>query len=176
MNWTILFGALLVLFGLSLILKVIFNIDVPVIRVVIALFLIYLGIRLFIGRDFSLISRNKNENIIVFGQRTISRIEDGMEYNVVFGKGILDLRNTHPSDSHDIFIRLNTVFGSSDVLYNDTIPLKIKSTSAFGGTRLPNGNTEAFGTYEFITGDSANRPYIILETNTVFGGTLFRKM
>jgi hypothetical protein len=176
MNWSIFLGILLVLFGISLILKVIFNIDIPVVRVVIALFLIYLGIRLFIGRDFSLIPRHENENTIAFGQRTINKIEDNTEYNVVFGKGILDLRNAHPADSQEISIRLNTIFGSSDVLYNDSIPLKIRSTSAFAGTKLPNGNTEAFGTFEFNTDSSYKKPFVRIETTTVFGGTLFRKL
>ena len=176
MNWSIFFGILLVLFGLSLILKVIFNIDIPLARVAIALFLIYLGVRLFIGKDFTLMPRHINENTIVFGQRTINQVEDDMEYNVVFGKGIFDIRNVHPADSHEIYIRLNTIFGSSDILYNDTVPLRIKSTSAFAGTKLPNGNTEAFGTFEFNTDSSDRKPLVRIETNTVFGGTLFRKL
>ena len=176
MNWSIFLGVLLVLFGISLIVKVVFNIDMPVVRVVIALFLIYLGVRLFIGKDFGLISHHDNENTIVFGHRTIDKIEDDTEYNVVFGKGVFDLRNVYPADSQKIFIRLNTVFGSSDILYNDTIPLSIKSTSAFGGTKLPSGNTEAFGTYEFNTDTAGREPLVRIETNTVFGGTLFKRM
>ena len=92
------------------------------------------------------------------------------------GKGGFDLRNVYPADSQKIFIRLNTVFGSSDILYNDTIPLSIKSTSAFGGTKLPSGNTEAFGTYEFNTDTAGREPLVRIETNTVFGGTLFKRM
>ncbi len=176
MNWSILIGVLLVLFGISLIAKVVFNVDIPVFRVVIALFLIYIGIRLFIGKDFGLISHHDNENSIVFGHRTIYKIEDDMEYNVVFGKGVFDLRNVYQADSQKITFKLNTVFGSSDILYNDTIPLSIKSTSAFGGTKLPNGNTEAFGTYEFNTDTTGREPLVRIETNTVFGGTLFRRM
>ena len=175
MNWSILLGALLVVFGISLILKVIFNIDIPLARITVALFLIYLGIRLFIGRDFGFVSRHDNENTVVFGQKTFTNITDDKEYNVVFGKGIVDLRNVHPTDSQEIFIRLNTIFGSSDVLYSDSIPLKIRATTAFAGTKLPNGNTESFGTFEVKTGDPDNRSYIRIESNTVFGGTLFRK-
>lgn len=173
MNWSILLGVLLVLFGIGLILKVIFNIDIPLARITVALFLIYLGIRLFVGKDVGFISRHGNENNVVFGQRTFNQITDDTEYNVVFGKGIIDLRNFHPTDSQEIFIRINTVFGSSDILYSDSIPLKIRATAAFAGTKLPNGNTESFGTFELKTG---NKPLVRIESNTVFGETLYRKL
>jgi hypothetical protein len=176
MNWSIFFGILLILFGLSLILKVIFNVDIPLARIVVALFLIYLGVRLFIGKDFGLISHHGDQNTIVFGQRTFHHIEDDMEYNVIFGKGIIDLRDVHPADSQEISIRLNTIFGSSDVLYGDSIPLKVRATSAFAGTRLPDGRTESFGTFEIKTGSPGINPPVRIETNTVFGGTVFRKL
>jgi hypothetical protein len=175
MNWSIFIGALLVLFGVSLILKVVFNIDIPLARIIIGLFLVYLGIRLFIGRDFGLFAHHESESTVVFGQKTFSKIPDEGEYVVVFGKGIIDLRNIDPADSQKIRIRLNTVFGSSDVLYNDSIPIKIKATAAFAGVKLPNGNTESFGTFEIKTAQSDEMPPITIESNTVFGGTLYRK-
>lgn len=175
MNWTIFLGALLVLLGLSLILKVAFNIDIPLARIIIGLFLVYLGIRLFIGKDFGLIPHHASESTVVFGQKTFSKITGDGEYHVVFGKGIIDLRNVDPADSQKIRIRLNTVFGSSDVLYSDSIPLKIKATAAFAGVKLPNGDTESFGTFEFKTEQSHKMPLVIIESNTVFGGTLYRR-
>lgn len=172
MNWSIFWGVLLVLIGLSLILKVAFNFDFPVIRVVIALFFIYLGIKLFVGKDFNLFSGRDQQNAIFFGQRTIHTVEDGMEYNIIFSRGIIDLRNLQVADSQEIRIKLNTVFGSSDVIFNDSTPISIKSTSAFAGTKLPDGNTTSFGTFEY---NSDRKPLIYIETATVFGQTLFRK-
>ena len=172
MNWSIFWGILLVLLGLSLILKVAFNFDFPLMRIVIALFFIYLGVKVFIGKDIRIFSHNNSENVVFFGERTIHPDEDGREYNVIFSHGIVDLRNYNYTDSQTIHIKLNTVFGSSDVIYNDTIPIRIKATSAFAGTKLPDGNTSAFGTFEY---NSDGKPAIYIETSTVFGQTFFRK-
>ncbi|MFO7657518.1 MAG: hypothetical protein R6W78_10655 [Bacteroidales bacterium] len=172
MNWSIIIGILLVLIGLSLIMKVVFNIDFPVVRVVIALFFIYLGIKLFIGKDFNIFPKGSTDNAVFFGQRTITTIDDGMEYNIIFSRGIVDLRNFSPKENEEVHIKLNTVFGSSEVIYNDTIPVSIKSTAAFAGTKLPDGNTTSFGSFEY---NPDRKPLIYIESATVFGQTIFRK-
>ncbi len=172
MNWSIFWGIFLVLLGLSFILKVAFNVDFPMIRIVVALFFIYLGIKIFVGKDFKIFEHNHTENALFFGQRTILNISDGMEYNVIFGHGILDLRNYNFTDSQTIHVKLNTIFGSSDIIYTDSIPIKVKSTSAFAGTKLPDGNTTSFGTFEYTPN---GKPAIYIETSTVFGQTIFKK-
>lgn len=172
MNWSIIIGALLVLIGLSLIMKVVFNIDFPVVRIVIALFFIYLGIKLFIGKDFNIFPKNATDNAVFFGQRTITTVHDGMEYNIIFSRGIVDLRNFDPGSDEEIHIKLNTVFGSSDVIFNDSIPVSIKSTAAFAGTRLPDGSAASFGSFEY---KPDRKPRIYIESATVFGQTIFRK-
>lgn len=175
MNWSIFFGVLLVLFGASLIVKVVFNVDIPVARIIIALFLIYLGIRIFVGKDLRIRSHKENEYVTFFSQRKITDIENGREYTVVFGKAVMDLSEIIPADSQQISVKLNTIFGNSDILYNDTVPIKIKATTAFGGTKLPDGTTESFGTYEYNSGSTDHQAVLSIETNTVFGGTVFRK-
>ena len=172
MNWSIFWGVILVLFGLSLIMKVAFNIDFPLVRIAVAVFFIYLGLKIFFGKEIKFSSHHRSENSVIFEERTINDIKDGTEYNVIFSHGIVDLRNYNFTDSQAINIKLNTVFGSCDVLYNDTIPMRIKSTSAFAGTKLPDGNTSAFGTFEYA---SEGKPLINIETSTVFGQTFFRK-
>ena len=126
MSSSIFWGIILILIGLSLILKVVFHVDFPFFKFLFAFFLIYLGIRIFIGKDFRLFSDAGDEQTVIFSQRTITRVESGKEYNVIFGNGIYDLRNFEYSQDEEVSIKMNTVFGNSEVLIGDSIPLEIK--------------------------------------------------
>jgi hypothetical protein len=176
MSSSIFWGVILVLIGLSLILKVAFNVDFPFFKFLFALFLIYLGIRIFIGKDFRLFSNAYDEHTVIFSQRTITSIENGKEYNVIFGNGRFDLRNLQYREGEEISVRMNTIFGSSEVLINDSIPLEIKAHTVFAGSKMPDGNTSAFGESKYKSSSYNNAPLIRIESNTVFGGFLVRKM
>ncbi len=43
-------GLFLIIIGFALIIKYVFDLDIPVVKIVIALFLIFLGIKLLVGR------------------------------------------------------------------------------------------------------------------------------
>lgn len=171
MNSSLFWGILLIVIGASLLLKIAFNWDFSIFRVVIAFVLIYFGIWLFIGKDFSLFSDNNNDAQVVFSEKTITHVENGKEYNIAFGGAKFDLRNMDFPDSAAIRIEINTVFGGSQVFLRPDIPVSVKSNTAFAGTKMPNGNTSAFGSLNYEN-DTAKRssPRLIIETNTVFGG------
>jgi hypothetical protein len=174
MSSSLFWGIILILIGLSLVLKVVFNVDFPFFKFLFALFLIYIGIRIFIGKDFRIFSDANDENTIIFSQRTITSLENDKEYNVIFGNGIFDLRNYTPSDE-EIRIKLNTVFGGSEILVNDSIPLEINAHTVFAGTKMPDGNTSAFGEANYRNNPNSTIPAIKIESNTVFGGFLVKK-
>jgi len=176
MSSSIFWGIILILIGLSLILKVAFNVDFPFFKFLLALFLIYLGIRIFIGKDFRLFSDAYDEHTVIFSQRTITSVENGKEYNVIFGNGIFDLRNFQYSGDDEITVKLNTIFGSSEVLINDSIPLEIRAHTVFAGSKMPDGNTSAFGEAKYSHAGYSNSPLLRIESNTVFGGFLVKKM
>jgi predicted membrane protein len=175
MSTSLFWGILLILIGLSLILKIVFNVEFSVFRVVIAFLLIYLGIRLFIGKDFSLFPKFSKDTETVFSEKTIHHVDNNKEYHVIFGSGKFDLRDLPLPDSGSIHIKLNTVFGGSQVTLNPGTPVQINSNTVFGGTKMPDGNTSAFGSLDY-TSDSAKKakPKLYIETNTVFGGTLIK--
>ncbi len=176
MSASLFWGLILILIGISIIIKIVFNIDFSIFRVIIALVFIYFGIRLFIGRDFSFYHNNNDEQLILFSKRTVDHLEDGKEYNVIFGDGRFDLRKISVSDSEVVRFELNTVFGNSEILLNPEIPVEINSNTVFGGTRMPNTNASAFGEASFKN-DTAkkSKAKIIIETNTVFGGLEVRE-
>jgi len=176
MSSSVFWGIILILIGLSLILKVAFNVDFPFFKFLFALFLIYLGIRIFVGKDFRLFSDANDEHTVIFSQRTITSIENGKEYNVIFGNGIFDLRNFQCSPDEKMTVKLNTVFGSSEVLINDSIPTEIEAHTVFAGCKMPDGNTTAFGEAKYINAGYSSSTLLKIESNTVFGGLLVKKM
>ncbi len=175
MNCSIFWGILLVLIGLSLIIKVVFNIDLPLIRIFIAFFLIFLGIRLFIGKNGHILRNQENASNVFFTERVITDVKNGSEYNFVFGKGVLDLRNITVPDSEDYTLKVNTVFGGSEILTGDSLNLRVRSNSAFGAVRMPDGTTVAFGSKTYTSDSLISKPVIRIEINTVFGGTVFKR-
>lgn len=171
MSGSLIVGIIFILLGIYFILKVIFKIDFPVGRVLLALFFIYLGIKILFGSAHVFHFKGGDGNSAVFSELNYSgQIVDGGEYSAVFGKVNLDLRNvvlTEPETA----IKVNAVFGGTEIFLRPGLPVRIKSDVVFGGVQLPDGNSGGFGSakYKSETYDtSANRLYI--DVNAVFGG------
>lgn len=67
------FGVFLLLLGASIIVKTFFKIDIPVFRTVLAFFLIYLGVKMLLGKNFFQCKVDKgyhHDNVVSFGERT----------------------------------------------------------------------------------------------------------
>lgn len=165
----IFWGVVLIIIGLSLIIKIVFNIDFPIFKLLIAFFFIYLGVRILIGPSFKPLNKGEDKYNIIFGEKIITQVENMREYNVVFGKVIFDLKNFKP-DNHILSIKINTVFGSSEVLLNPSVSSKIEANAVFAHANLPNGNSASFG-YTSFYNDSANQSneLIVIHADVVFG-------
>jgi predicted membrane protein len=174
MGWGIFWGIILILIGASFIIKVIFKIDFPVMKFMVAFFFIFLGIRILIGSRF--VERH-SEHDVVFNESRVQVTEiKNKEYNVVFGKSVIDLRNVSLQEGRTR-MTINTVFGGSEIILNDSTPVRIDSDVAFGGAQLPDGtNNGGFGSTTFRT-DNLNEDstYLHIKTNTVFGGCRIMK-
>jgi predicted membrane protein len=172
MSATLIIGIVLILLGLSAILKVIFNIDLPLLKLALAGFFIFIGIRLLTNGTFGFQCNKVDENSVIFGERTITNVDDGKEYNVIFGGAVYDLNDVTLEPGKNKHIKLNTIFGGSKLVLNKNLPVRINSNTVFGGTSMPNGNNSAFGEAEYRTDTLANDSlsHLIIEANTVFGG------
>ena len=156
-------GIFLILLGTSFILKVVFHLDIPVFRLFVSFFLIYLGIRV-LTLGFS--SERNNRNMI-FNDYQFQVNADG-DYNVIFGRGVVDL--THYQIDANTRIKVNTIFGSGLIKIDPTQPLKVKVDSAFAGARMPDGNLISFGEYTYQTpAVKEGQLYGKMEVNVVFG-------
>jgi predicted membrane protein len=169
-------GILLIIIGVSLILKIIFHVDFPIFKIIVAFALIYLGIKILIGPSFKIFNEHKDEQTIVFGKGEFNDIKSEKEYNVVFGKADFDLRTLALDTLTPTKIRMNTVFGNSKVILPPNMPVKIEVDAAFAGVTLPNGNTASFGSSTYTTKnfDSA-MGYLHIKADAVFGSLEFEQ-
>jgi len=155
-------GLLILLLGLSIILRAVFNLNIPLVRIFIAIILIYFGIRMLMGGGW-------NRPAWVFSKTNISSTETVQkEYSVVFGSANIDLSGV-AIDKDSVKSEINVVFGSAVVKVNPNVPTKIILNSAFAGAKTPDGNTTAMGKYIYKTPSyKEDSPCLLIEADAVF--------
>lgn len=163
-------GILLILIGLGIVIRVVFNIDFPIVKFIIAFFFIFLGIKILLG-NFNFWKVRHDENTTMFGERRINGIDaEHKEYNVIFGSNVVDLRDIDLSQGSKE-IEINVIFGSSDIKISEKTPVKIKAEAVFGSAQMPNGNTASFGSTQYKTESfSKDTNYLYIKADAVFGG------
>jgi len=164
----ILWGSFFILLGLSVILKHTLNVDIPVARIFFGVFFVYLGVQIILGSN-----RRGSGNTcdVVFSESKVTADARNGEYNVIFGKGVIDLTGVEVKDK-DVSLKANTIFSSSTVRLKARTPALVKANAAFGNVRLPDGNAAAFGNYLYKTkAYQEGKPHLEVEANTVFGDT-----
>lgn len=158
-------GIVLVLLGLSMILKVVLHIELPIFRLVLAGILVYLGIRLAMGARWE---SGPHRDAVIFGEGALGSAPGG-EYSVVFGRGTLDLQE-RPADPTEKPLELVTVFGSSRVLLDRAVPTRVRLSAAFAEATAPDGNSISFGNYTWASPDWAEgKPGREIRATVVFG-------
>ncbi len=164
-------GAFLILLGVSAIVKS-FNINIPVVRLLIAFFFIYIGISVLFGNG---IIFDRDEGTILFSDQIIHVEEISQrEYNILFSKGEIDLTNLSLHDKTEK-LEINTIFGGGVVKLNSELPVKIKASSAFGNVQMPNNSNVAFGELIYTSGNpEETEKQLIIEANAVFGGLVIK--
>jgi predicted membrane protein len=164
-------GILLIIIGVSFIIKIVFNIDFPIFKIIIAFFFIYLGLKIILGDGFSFFNKRNTETDVVFGESNFNNINHGKDYNVVFSKGNFDLRNITLNDSGPTCIKINTVFGGSDLWLSKSMPVRVSVDAAFAGAQMPNGNSAAFGSTLYASENlDITKPFLDVKADVVFGG------
>lgn len=169
MGASLFWGLLLVILGLSLILRIVFNIDFPLFKILIAFVFIFLGLKILFG-SFRVPVVETKENEVLFGEKRFTNPESDKDYSVVFGKGTYDFRDLDLKGQTQR-IRISTVFGGTIIKLNKDMPVMIKVESAFAGTELPNGNSAVFGSSTYTSPDfNPDLPHLEIKLEVVFGG------
>ncbi|MBN1599535.1 MAG: hypothetical protein JW894_14670 [Bacteroidales bacterium] len=166
-------GIILIVIGLSIIFKVLF--DIHIFRIVVAVVFILIGIKILIGK--SSFSSNNDENNVFFIERTerSAPVNNG-EYNTIFGRTIYDFRKIDSLPQIKTKVKFNTIFGKTEILLPTHMAVRIKADAVFSAVSLPNGNTVAFGTANYDSEETdSTKQVIIIEANAVFGGLEIRQ-
>jgi predicted membrane protein len=164
-------GLLLVLLGISIIVRVMFHIHIPLFRIIVALIFIYFGIRMLVGGFWPRNCCGDWKGHAVFTESTVKTTSfGGEEHNVVFGKSTVDATDSSLTDQNREF-NLNTVFGQTDLRISAAVPTIVKATAAFSSAQFPDGNVITFGDYTYKTKSYAeNAPHRKIKASVVFGG------
>jgi hypothetical protein len=162
-------GIILIFVGLAIIFRVVF--DVNLFRIIIAVVIILFGIRILVGKNLVKEKSGKNHDTFFSEQRFNDLPKDKTEYNIVFGKSVYDFTRMDTPMTATVKIKINAVFGAAIIKINRNMPVKIKSEAVFGGSRMPDGNTVAFGSINYTTDSfKIDAPHLFIESGVVFGG------
>jgi predicted membrane protein len=170
MGSSLFWGVILIIIGLSLVVKVAFNIEFPIFKIIVAFIFIYIGLKIMLGGNFRTFHNFHNRNDVVFGELKFDDLKDG-EYNVIFSKGNFDFRDVKLKPEGPTKININTVFGGSYIILKKEMPVQIKVDAAFAGADLPNGHKTSFGSVIYSSDSlDTSKPYLEITADVVFGG------
>lgn len=169
-------GVAIIVVGLCVLVGAIFGINIPVFKILLGLFLVYMGIKVIFGAfllDFSLSAEKRSsdhEAVFAKSQFSYPNSKSAKEYVTVFGTSRLDLTNT--VDIQGVELETVTVFGESEILVKKATPLRIESNTVFAKSELPGKNISAFGQFHYSTpGLKESEPALKLKVTSVFGST-----
>jgi len=174
MRMGLFWGLLLILIGIVIIVNMVFGIHIPIIRTLIALFFIFLGIKILLGNGWCPVSLPCGKNEVVLHERTFNSLPGAKnEYDVVFGKGTFDLR--HINLAGPTQLRVDTVFGGSEILLSKGTPVRVEADVAFGGASLPDQETGGFGKFNYQSENfDPQGKHLVIKASAVFGGVEIR--
>ena len=167
-------GIILIFFGLSMVIRIVFNVDIPVFKLLVAFFFVWLGLRIMLGnRSFMHFRATRND--VIFNENSFKEFnEENKDFNVIFGKAVYDFRDMIIKEK--MKIHLSVVFGGAEIKLKRGTPYRIATESVFGGIKMPNGNTSVFGSSHYQSENyNADLPYLFIKTEVVFGGVEVRE-
>ncbi len=154
-------GIIVILIGISIILNSIFHFNIPIFKIIGALFFIYLGISMITGASI----RRNDSKFTIFAESNIQKPVDN-EHNTIFGSSKLDLTELKLNNN----FQSNTIFGSTIIYIDPKKPINIIASSAFGEVKMPNKNTVNFGEITYNTKSyKEDNDSIDIKISTVFG-------
>jgi hypothetical protein len=158
-------GIVLMLLGMSVILNGVFHIHIPLFRIIMGVVIIYFGFKVMLGNQW----HGHGQHALFSDVRVDATMNNGKEFNVIFGKGDIDFSNIELTETRKV--KVNTIFGGTILKISPQLPLKIIVSAVFSGANLPDGNMVSFGDYTYQSENfSDGTPYLEIDANVVFGG------
>jgi hypothetical protein len=175
MGLGLLIGVFIIIFGLGIIINVVFHVNIPVFKILVGLVLIYVGLKIILGNWLSFPAGGchwrSGAGDAVFSSRTFQGASgEAKEYNAVFGSVVVDLREIELKEKITR-VKVTAVFGGAEVILDKNTPVRIKADTVFGGVELPENVAGAFGSTSYQSKNfDENKNYLLIEGSSVFGG------
>ena len=159
----IFWGFIIILFGIGILLKSVFHINIPFFKILVGIIVILFGISII----FNAINSRKTA---VFGDYNFKSGFGEKEYNIAFSKASMDVANFDFSNYNGEFIKIDSVFSSTEIYLSRNFEYEIRADSAFGVVRLPNGESVSFGNIVRLENtENSELKRINLHVSSVFG-------
>lgn len=171
---SMIWGVIIIVVGISVFLGAVFGINIPILKILFGLFLVYLGMKVIFGAfswNFNFqAERRSSDHEAVFSksQFQFPNTKEAKEYVTVFGSSELDLSTVDSAEVKSL--EAVTVFGESEIFVKRGTPLRIESNTVFAKTELPGRNISAFGQFFYTTpGLKDGDPALEFKVTVVFG-------
>ena len=162
-NTGIFWGIIIILFGVNILLRTIFNINIPFSRILIGILIILFGISFILGSK----PTTKN-NSSVFNSAKFDTTDIKNNYKTIFGNSIIDLSELSDTNEINKTIKVKNVFSSTIIYVSPELNLNIKGSSAFGMISFPDLNNIYFGSTNKII-DKNSSDILSIDIDNVFG-------
>lgn len=174
MFWAILFISV----GLILLLQNIFGINIPVLRILFGIFLVYLGVKVIAGAfghrmHYFRIDRVSTDTESIFTSGHMKAKDNDGKFNkkfaTVFGTSKLDLTGLSQEELAEE-IKIDNAFGRTLVMTDKNMPIKAHVEAGFASVNVRGQKVVSFGDADFQTPDySSDKPALKLDINAAFG-------
>lgn len=157
-------GIILISLGVLLLIRHIFNLNLPIFRILAGVVFLYIGISIIFGG-----AGIKSGPNLVFSEGTIEAGGLDQEYNMIFSNGVVDLTNL-PSLKRAHKLKVNTIFANGTIRINPQEPIILKVNSVFANAILPDNSSISFGNNTYMTKTfKPDTNYLEVEASVVFG-------
>ena len=157
--------------GVVIIVNLLFGISLPIFKILIGLFFVYMGLKMIFGSFDMNFKKVSSSTEAIFSTSDFSPSETKSEkYVTVFGTGNLDLSSLTAGDLPKE-LEIDVVFGTTHVKVPKGTPLVVKSNVAFGRAKLPDNNSTSLGGWTYKSPEVTSDEIAVLKINAdvVFG-------
>lgn len=166
-------GLFLTLSGITLFIRVVFNLEFPLLRILAGLFFILLGVKIILG-PASIWPFKRADNEIIFTRQRIGITGDLPEgFKLAFASATFDLNEMkYPEKTTDM--KIDNIFSGCTVYLSRDVPVRLTVDAVFAGVKMPGRNTPVFGRGSYESDDlDPGKPHINIMVNAVFGNVTF---
>jgi hypothetical protein len=157
-------GLAIVLIGLLMLVRNVFNIHIPIFAMMVSFGLIWLGILMIRGN----IKPRGDDSRTMFGEGKLNYIPGQESYSVVFGSATLDLRDVKPETP--IRLSVECTFGEMKVLASKDVAMQLVGSASFGSLHGPDLRSASFGNYLFTSPDyNSSQAGLAIHARVSFG-------